>query len=543
MRTAVANVDTPGATTPSRTSLSSPNGLVVDPNDGTLYVADSGNNRILRYPRPVDQGGRISPDAVIGQPDFTSSASAAVSSSSLNAPGGLAIGPNGNLFVADAGNNRVLEYAGRPGNGASAVRVYGQPNMTTGFRQVQVSPQTLSNPQGVAVDQASNLYVCDSAANRVVIFSNTQNAPPSGHVASYVLGQNNFGTTGGSGLKTPVGVAVDSSGNIYVADTGNNRVLIYSSLVFLPIAGATPTGVVGQGSVSGTAANWDSSDGLATPNSLVSPVGLGVDRQDTLYVGDAGNHRVVQFLKPAAVVNAATFQGSVPVAPGGLATLFSNGLATDKATISASNWPRTVLNRQLVINDETQAPIYYLDGGQVNFQVPSNAPVGSNRIAVRVADTEELIAGGSLLVSNSSPGLFTIGQSGAGQAAVLNQDSTLNSTANPARAGSIISLYGTGQGQVSPAVPDGTAAPSGSLSSTVAVPTSDSRTCLNSQPSMCVSFGGTAFGDIKFSGLAPGFIGLWQINVQLPATVTGNAVAVRVVINGSPSNTVTVAVR
>jgi len=75
------------------------------------------------------------------------------------------------------------------------------------------------------------------------------------------------------------------------------------------------------------------------------------------------------------------------------------------------------------------------------------------------------------------------------------------------------------------------------------VPTSDARTCLNNQPSMCVAFGGTSFGDIKYSGLAPSFIGLWQINVQLPANVTGNAVPVRVTINGSPSNTVTVAVR
>ena len=276
---------------------------------------------------------------------------------------------------------------------------------------------------------------------------------------------------------------------------------------------------------------------------LFGPVGLYVDRQDTLYVGDVGNHRVAQFLKPAAVVNAATFQTSVPLAPGGLATLFSNRLSGSKTTVSDTTWPVSVANRQIVVNDETLAPIYYLDGGQINFQMPSNAPLGSNRIAVRVADTEELVAGGAVVVSRASPGLFTMTQTGSGQGAIVNQDGTLNSTANPARAGSIVVIYGTGQGPVSPAVPDGTAAPSGTLSSTVAVPTSDARTCLNNQPSMCVAFGGTSFGDIKYSGLAPSFIGLWQINVQLPANVTGNAVPVRVTINGSPSNTVTVAVR
>jgi uncharacterized protein (TIGR03437 family) len=511
--------------------------------DGTLYVADSGNHRILRFPRPVDQAGRITPDAVIGQVDFTSAASAAVTASSLNTPAGLAIGPNGDLFVADSGNHRVLEYAAAPGNGASAIRVYGQPNMTTAVRQGQVSAQTLSGPEGVAVDQASNLYVADTGANRVVIFPNTQNAPAAGAAASFVIGQPGFGTTAGNGLEAPSGVGVNSDGLIFVADAGNNRVLLYPSLVFLPIAGASATAVVGQQKADGTNANWDSPDGLATPNGLFAPVGLYIDRQDTLYVADAGNHRVVQFLKPAAVVNAATFQGSAPVAPGGLATLFSNNLAPDATTISATTWPRTVSNRQLVVNDELTAPIYYIGAGQVNFQVPSNAPVGSNRIAVRTADTGELVAGGSLLVASASPGIFTVSQNGNGQAAVLNQDNTQNSTANPAAAGSVIVLYGTGQDQVSPAVPDGTAAPSSPLSNTVAVPTSDTRTCLTSQSSMCVAVGSSGFGEIKYSGLAPGYIGLWQINVQLPQGVTGAAVPVRVIINGTPSNTVTVAVR
>jgi len=544
LRTAVPNADSPASSGPARTSLNAPVGLAVNQNDGTLYVADSGNHRVLRYPRPVNQTGRITPDAVIGQVDFTSAASAAVSASSLNTPAGLALGPNGDLFVADTGNNRVLEYAAGAGNGAAAIRVYGQPSMTTAVRQAQVSAQSLSAPQAIAVDQASSLYVADTGSNRVLIFPTTQNQPPVGGTASFVIGQSSFGSTSGSSLKSPAGIALDSIGTIYVADTGNNRVLIYPSLVFLPSSGGSPSAVVGQQNASGTAVNWDSTDGLATANGLYGPVGVYLDRQDTLYVGDGGNHRVVQFLKPAAVVNAATFQASVPVAPGGLATLFSNGLASDKTTVSATTWPTIASNRQLVINDQLAAPLYYIDGNQVNFQVPSNAPAGANRIAVRVADTGELVAGGSsLLVGSASPGIFTASQNGAGQALVLNQDNTINSSSNPANQGSIIVLYGTGQGQVSPAVPDGNAAPVGTLSNTVAVPTSDQRTCLTSQPSMCVAFGSGTLGDIKFSGLAPGYIGLWQINVAVPQGVTGSAVPVRIIINGTPSNTVTVAVR
>jgi uncharacterized protein (TIGR03437 family) len=545
LRTGVANVDTRGSTNPSNTSLSAPEGLAIDPSNGTLYVADSGNNRVLRFRRPVNQSGRVVPEAVLGQADFTSSVSAAVNAFSLNLPAGLAFGPNGDLFVADAGNNRVLEFPAGAGTGTSAIRVFGQPSMTVAIRPSQVSAQTLANPLGIAVDAASNLYVADSGANRVVIYPNTQNAAPSGVAASFVVGQPGFGSTaaGSGNLKAPTDAAVDSTGNIYVADSGNNRVLVYGSLVFLPAAGAAPTGVVGQSAISGTAANWNSSDGLATAEGLFSPIGVYIDRQDTLYVGDAGNNRTLQFLKPAAVVNAATYQSSVPVARGSLAALFGNALSADTVTVSATAWPAIAANRQLVINDDLQAPLYYVGSLQVNFQVPSNAPLGSVRIAVRLADTGELVAGGSLLVAAAAPGIFTANQAGTGQAAVVNQDGTINSTANPAPIGSTILIYGTGQGQVSPAVVDGTAAPSSPLANTVAVPTSSGTTCLNNQPSMCVAIGNTGFGDVKYSGLAPGYIGLWQINVVIPPGVTAGAVPVRVVINGTPSNTVTVAVR
>jgi uncharacterized protein (TIGR03437 family) len=546
LRTGVANVDTQGSPNPSRTSLFAPEGIAVA-QDGTLYVADSGNNRVLRFPRPVNQSGRIQPDAAIGQLDFTSSVSAAVNAASLNAPGGLAIGPNGDLFVADSGNNRVLEFPAGAGTGASAVRVFGQPSMTTAVKPTLVSPQTLASPQGIAVDQASNLYVADTAASRVLIFPNTQNAPPAGIAATFVIGQASFGTVanGAGNFKAPTDVGVDSNGNIYVADNGNNRVLVFSSLIFLPIAGAPATAVVGQQSPGGTSPNWNTPDGLATAEGLYSPVGIYVDRQDTLYVGDAGNNRVVHFLKAAAAVNAATFQTSVPVAQGALASLFGNGMASDTATISATTWPSTVVNRQVVINDQLQAPIYYAGPSQVNFQVPSNAPLGTDRIAVRTADTGELVAGGSLLVSAASPGIFTANQSGTGQAAVVNQDGTLNSSSNPAPAGSTILIYGTGQGQVSPSVPDGTAAPGPpGLAQTVAVPTSNPSTCLNSQPSMCVAIGSAGFGNVVYSGLAPGYIGLWQINVTIPqGTAAGSAVPIKVLINGTPSNTVTIAVR
>jgi uncharacterized protein (TIGR03437 family) len=543
LRTAAANSDSRNPQNPTRTSLSSPTGIAIDQRDGTVYIADAGNNRVLRYRRPVAQGGRISPDAVIGQTDFSSSTSAVVSASSLRRPFGVAVGPDGNVFVADTGNHRVLEFAAAPGTGANAIRVFGQPNMSSSSAPAQASAQTLAAPQGLYVDAAFNLYVADTGANRVLIFPNTQSSPLAGAPAAFVIGQNSFGAGSSTTLKSPSDVVLDTAANVYVADAGNNRVLAFSPLVFLPNTGAAPTGVVGQRDLTGTAPNWNANAGSATPEGLFGPTGLFVDRQDTLYVGDLGNNRVLHFLKELSAVNSATFQAGVPVSPGALVALFGKDLAGDSATTRETPWPSSLVNREVVVNDELRAPLLYMSATQANVQIPSRAPLGSQRFAVRVTETGELIAGGQVAVAAASPGLFTSSQDGRGQAAAVNQDGRVNSTSNPATKGSVLVLYGTGQGQVSPPVEDGVPASVSPLSSTVTVPTSDGRACVTSQPSMCVAFGST-FGDVQYSGLAPGFIGLWQINVRIPADApSGNAVPVRVLINGSPSNVVGIAIR
>lgn len=532
LRTAISNVDTGAAGKPSRTSLSYPAGLAVNPYDGTLYVADSGNHRVLRFPRPVDQSGRITPDAVIGQVDFTSNTSAAVTAASLNTPTGLALGNDGHLFVADTGNNRVLEFPSGAGTGAAAIRVYGQPNMFSASKPAQNTAQTLNAPRGLSVDAGSNLYVVDAGGNRVLLFANTQDAPAASAFATYPIA---------GVFKGAVDVAVDSSGNIFVSDSGNNRVLEISSPI--AIAGPSIIGVIGQPDAKSTATNWDGSNGLASPDSLYAPLGLYIDRQDTLYIGDSGNNRVLHFLKLAVVVNAASFQTGAPVARGSLATLTGTGLAGDTASSPADAWPTTLLNHKVVVNDDLEAPVSLMSPGQVNFQVPSAAPVGTQRVAVRTADTGELIAGGTLLVSSVSPALFTASQNGVGQGLIRNQDGSMNSASNPASAGTTITLFGTGQGQVSPAVADGSAASGSPVSATIAVPTTDGKTCVTVQPSMCVAIG-SAFGTVQESGLMPGYVGLWQVKVTLPTGLTsGSAVPVRVVLNGSPSNIVTLAVR
>lgn len=546
LRTGVPNGDTRNSQRPSATSLSSPKGVAVD-RSGNLYVVDSGNHRVLRYPRPVDQTGRVTPDAVLGQPDFNSANSAAVGAATLRSPTAVALSPDGNVFVSDTGNNRVLEFAAGAGSGAAAIRVYGQPQFNSAVTPASASAQTLSAPTGIFVDAGFNLYVADTGAHRVLIFPNTQTAPPAGAVAAYVIGQDRFDVSvpanlAGS-LSSPTDVAADSLGTIYVCDSGGSRVLAYPSLLFLPAAGGAPTGVVGQRDAGATGPNWNSPDGLATAEGLSNPLGIFVDRQDTLYVGDTGNNRLLHFLRPGLAVSAAHFQSGAPVSPGGLVTLFGEGLAENEAQATEAPWPFSLAGRELVVNDDLKAALLYIGPRQVNFQMPSAAPTGLGRVALRSAETGELIAGAPVSVAAAAPALFTAGMNGQGAALALNQDGSRNSTASPAEKGSVIVLYGTGQGPVSPPVPDGAGAPSGTLAATVAVPTSDGRTCLTSQPSVCVAIG-SSFGDIQFSGLAPGFVGLWQLNVRVPEdSPSGAAVPVRAIINGAPSNIVTVSIR
>ena len=113
-------------------------------------------------------------------------------------------------------------------------------------------------------------------------------------------------------------------------------------------------------------------------------------------------------------------------------------------------------------------------------------------------------------------------------------------TTNPVLKGGTIKIFGTGQGPVSPPVPDGESAPEEVF--TVAVPTSDGGVCLSRQPSVCVAVGST-FGEIQFSGLAPNQVGVWQLTVKIPATAPSGTVPLRALINGAPTNIVRVTIR
>jgi uncharacterized protein (TIGR03437 family) len=209
------------------------------------------------------------------------------------------------------------------------------------------------------------------------------------------------------------------------------------------------------------------------------------------------------------------------IAPGSIMSLYGQGLA--QTTAQASSYPLPIsLGGATVTVNGTPAPLFYASSGQINLQVPWGLAAGAATVAVQVGG----VSAGTLSVNvqASGPGLFLIGQ---GRAAALNLDLSVHSTANPAAAGSAISLFATGLGAVSPAVPAGSAVPSGTISNVISTVTA--------------SVGGES-AQVIFAGLAPGYAGLYQVNVILPALPPGEY-ASQITVDGISSNPGWVSIR
>jgi uncharacterized protein (TIGR03437 family) len=180
-------------------------------------------------------------------------------------------------------------------------------------------------------------------------------------------------------------------------------------------------------------------------------------------------------------------------------------------------------------------PLYFVSSGQINFQVPSLLVPGQATFTLTVTQGSQTTSL-PVVVKQFAPSLFTVNAQGTGQASTLIAGTTTLAapvgavgTSRPAEAGEFLSIYCTGLGQVTNSPGAGNPAPSSPLSQTQTTPT--------------VIIGGVS-AKVQFSGLAPGFAGLYQVNVQVPDGVSpGDAVPVVVTIGGVPSNTATIAVQ
>jgi len=187
--------------------------------------------------------------------------------------------------------------------------------------------------------------------------------------------------------------------------------------------------------------------------------------------------------------------------------------------------PTTLLGVQVLVNG-TPAPLFFVSPSQINFQMLSAITDPTIQVAVVSAGVRSLPI--DVPVVTEEPGLFTIAANGAGQAAVLNADNSVNGTGNPAAAGTVLQIFATGLGKVDPPVSPGQPALADPLSLTVSKP--------------IVRIGGTV-AELLFSGLAPGFVGLYQINVRIPPGLASGQQNLQVELNGRQSNVATVAIR
>ncbi len=333
----------------SAATLFQPSGMVVDPESGRIFVADTGNARVLSWPSEEAQANGGAADLVIGKPDFYTYFYDAGLGLNLGRPVGLALDNEGNLYVTDAQENVVLVYTRPFTNGMDAAliirnlfnpldlaldsqdnlyvadtfnhrvlfyetplasgdttpdQVFGQPDMDGGEPNAggSISAESLHYPSGVAVDGADNLYVSDSQNHRVLVYLDPASGDTSadvvfGQMGDFTTGTANKGGVSAQSLNYPYGLLVDGDGNLYVSDADNNRVLGYAA----PLGTDTVADlVIGQ---SGSFARGAVNQGRRTAQgndarnqaTLRGPTSIGLNANGDLFVADNGNNRILGF--------------------------------------------------------------------------------------------------------------------------------------------------------------------------------------------------------------------------------------------------------
>ena len=477
--------------------------VAVDAN-GNLYVADSGNGRILRFARPFEQSQKFGQRAnlVIGQSGFNIKITDPTQRN-MARPYGLAFSVEGHLLASDLNHNRVLLFrragTGDFSNGQAASVVFGQRDFLTATGGTDET--RFNAPMHIATDTDDRLYVCDAGNRRVAIFdrvlSATNNASPAIVLTTF--------TSDSSGrqdrLGNVQGINVSPrTGEVWVTDALNNRVVRYPA--------------------------FDRLISIPASNYLIQsylPQAVSIDAFDNLLIAE-GSNRVAFHYPGLASISAAHFLRR-RISPGMVAAMYPLGIRFGEETVTAPGYPLpTDLGDLQVLVDEIPAPIYFVSPGQINFYVPMRLEPGTqSTFIVQRKSNNQILASGVLDIGTATPAFFTTTQNGQGQIAALNEDNTVNTNTNGVARGGVIQLFATGQGFVPNAPPDGTP-PTG------VVPTP-------SLPRVVIGSGFVADSDILYSGLAPGLVGVWQINVKIPTTVPPNsATDVVVTLRSIPSN-------
>jgi sugar lactone lactonase YvrE len=275
-----------------------PHGIALD-GSGNLYVADTDNHRIRKIVIATGVVTTLAGSGTGGYADGTGTAA------QFNYPNGIAVHSSGNVYVADSANNRIRKIT--PAGEVSTFAGSG----TSGYADGTGTAAKFNSPSGVAVDSSGNVYVVESYRIRKIT--------PEGVVSTFA-GRSSSGSADGTGtaatFNSASGIAVDSSGNVYVADTQNHRIRkITSAGVVTTLAGSA------QGSA----------DGTGTAAQFKRPSGVAVDSSGNVFVADTENHRIRKITAAGVVTTLAGSASGYADGTGAAAKFYSPyyGVAVD----------------------------------------------------------------------------------------------------------------------------------------------------------------------------------------------------------------------
>ena len=329
--------------------FSYPKGIAIDPS-GNVYVADTDSHKI----RKITPAGVVSTFAgsSYGFADGTGTAA------QFQTPYGITADASGNVYVADTGNQKIRKITP-----AGVVSTFA--GSSFGFADGTGTAAQFKNPYGVAVDASGNVYVADNS-NHII-----RKITPAGVVSTFAGSSYGFadGTATAAKFYNPRGVAVDASGNVYVADYGNRK-----------IRKITPAGVVSTlaGSTAGDV------DGTGTSVQFSSPGGITVDTSGNVYVADSGNHKIRK-ITPAGVVS--TLAGSSTVVQDDMGMTYNEGGYID------GNGATAKFNSPYGVAVDTSGNLYVGDANNHKIRKITTSAVLSGDTTGQVGDHNVVLDG------------------------------------------------------------------------------------------------------------------------------------------------------